>query len=864
MTDNRESNVTLRYLVEQNELKKVIDANQKMRSDLVTLGGEAAKSSKSFKELEESAKGLERVRAIGNLIKQQSELAKQTGRTESAVDDLRDTLLKVGASDDEVLQAAQAFEILEQRARDAAEAAQAALQPTATTPSRSNDKGFLGGVSGEDGGRVGSALSAAGGLLNDLGIGGQVLTTLGQSFDLGDYLNRTGAGLGAVAGAALPAAAALGVVAVATEAYRKELERSKLSIQSALSSLEAYYNAISNGTSESIQSQIEALKVQKDIADQQVAAIKGAREAAFASAQQGFGGDLGARILTGAGDLTGAFSDLNDTQSALTKKSFELGGQIAGLERSLSTAQVAANDAAEAEKRLAEERRNAINQQIGLVEDRAEIDRRVLEIQKKGTLEQLDARLETLNADRVFYEQQLSALDGLAEKTPEVVQRINDLRQEIANIDYEILQLINDTPEIIKAREAEAKAISDLRDTISNAFGDIGNAVGDLASGADLFGDALGRARSAQRDYLEDVEQINERAAERRAAIEQNYADKLVDIARKAAQDAEDALRDLQREQADARRDFARGEVDAARDAAIERREIQIESAREEAKALREHADNLAEIRRNAQRREADLAFDRDFIGLFFARRDTSRQLEDANTDFFQSQRERGIGSGERQQEFQRQLEDERQQRIVAFQRNLEDAQIAYTRDLENARIARRRNEQEAQISRDRDFTNLRASTAREINLRAEARNRAIQLIGEETSYRLKADQTLVNSARNILSTLNVARTVGGALLGALRPKGRSDGGDVYPGGLYEVNEPWSSGRETLSSMGRTFGFSGPGLFLPFQSGNVNANRGGSGSDRPIQITIQESRTPEMTAQALKPMLIQVLRGETN
>ncbi len=150
-----------------------------------------------------------------------------------------------------------------------------------------------------------------------------------------------------------PLAVLLGGLAIGVKLYNDSLEESTKNLEKARVALDSYYKAIQDGTTDSIQKQLDTLKTQKASVDAEVRTIQAALDKGFQSAAQQFGGEFGAKLATAAiGATSEEFRKLGDRANELKKQSGDLDGQMQGLTTAMGSTAVSANDAAEAEKKL--------------------------------------------------------------------------------------------------------------------------------------------------------------------------------------------------------------------------------------------------------------------------------------------------------------------------------------------------------------------------------------------------------------------------------------------------------------------------------------------------------------------------------
>lgn len=506
----------------------------------------------------------------------------------------------------------------------------------------------------------------------------------------------------------------------------------------------------------------------------------------------------------------------------------------------------------------------------------------------------------------------IASLEKLGPDNEAAAAKIKDLQAANAKLIVETDQLVKVTAPLIKQRQDEAEAnakaalanrqiLDSILDKIKQGQKDAEKVGADiqkqvqevverdkrLAAVQQKFNDesaqleerdAAARAAALQKknDQLSDIDR---KSLEARADLQGKYNNSLVDLARKSADEAADTLRKLEQQRADLSTSLTRDEQKSDREAADKSLELRIKAAREDERANREHYQRLEDIRRAAQDREADLILNRDFLGLFQSRRQTTRDLETENTSFVNKQSEASIARQQEAQDEQRAIEIQRRERLIAYQNQVQDLQTANLRELEQQRIAQARQEAEAQISYAREIEQQRIAKERQINELNISYQREINAVANKTANERATlsrayDQELALAASYGKARVDNERKVQEALLaqaksrlavlngGSTGPVMRAEGGGLAAGQTAFVNEPVSSGRETFSNARGTIALPGFGLFQPFAPGVVNANRSSSMKvDMPI--TINESRSPTATAGALRPMIYDVLEELT-
>lgn len=622
--------------------------------------------------------------------------------------------------------------------------------------------------------------------------------------------------------AALGAGAALAVVAVALKAAT-DASAAQAEAQKRSNEIQAQVTRdIITNTKEGLRAQLEAAKietqVQTSLLNQRVAilaemeerekaatAIFGREVAVGIQALGIYGGDIKQQrediIATGK-----ALLDASETQRAY--------------EDALNSNATATNDAAEAEKRLTAARDAALERQISNETEAAGLRR-------SGSSKQVDDRIKALLDENDAIVRVIASGEASEAELLKLSERLEVNNEKLAELQDNVQQYVI-------AREAEAAALEKEKQIREDSI-------------------------KAVEKYNEDLLRLEEQLNERRAAIEEQYGEKLVQIAERAAEAAENALSKLQEKRNDVAQDIARDAEDAQREAQRDELDAQIEFQQEEAKAARDHARSLAEIRRRAAEQEEDLALNRDFAGLFQLRRDTNRQIEEANSAYAEQRAERIIAFQQEAEDRRRAFAQDAEDRNIKYQRELADAQAQYVRELRLAQAAQLKATQQAQVAYQRDLQLAQQKYVTEVQLRQQAIRAELQTIqqGEQAKLQLEAQywQQALNLARSAIAA------IGGQSFkeGGGGSKGRATGGLVAAMQSYNVNEPGiSSGRESFSGKNGTVMLPGAGLFTPLSPGRVNAN--GGGPNVTLQFNVTGGADPEATARAVDARVENTLR----
>lgn len=715
-----------------------------------------------------------------------------------------------------------------------------ALESTSQTAAKVKTGGF--GVEGLR--RTGGALTQLG--LGDIGapiqrIGdiGQVQKELGALTDT--ITKMTGAteplvaGLsaGTVALGALAAAGAIfaGGLALIHSAY----ENNTKIIQQSLAQLDAYYAAIQGGTTETLQKQLKAAEDHKKAVDDELSTTSNATQRAFDAASSQYG-DLGARILTALGS-TGLYGDTLKDVSAkttdLTKQSTDWQGKIDALKEAMKSAEVATNDAADAQ-----------NKYVSSLEASAAHRQELAQLENNGTSKQVQDKIDANKAQITSDSELYASLSAIANPTAETTAEIKRLRGEIDQLTSDNKQLSGSIYEAAKAREVEAQKIKDTT-----------KALQEQAKAGDDYEKAVTAEQDARQKNADNILKIEDNANQDRADLEQSYADKRVDIARKAVDDAQDALTKLNETYQDAFESADRDLQKASRENKAKLAEDQIKFNQQEVADKTDHLQKLQDIQRNAQQADQDALLNRNFRQLFQNKQATSNAIDAENERFQRQEQQRIVALKNEESDQARAYAQQRQERLIAYGYALDDADKQYQRTLEQQHVKEQRELQDAQIANQRSLNALTTKQNRELAILQQSYAAQIKLLEQTEAQKL---QILQNAQSATLAAAgNTQGTVGAG--GSIRPVQMAGGGRLGAFQAAIVNEPGSSGRESFN--GAQFPRS-MGLFIPSQAGNVNpGGAGGNGGPTigSVSVVIHESNNPRETEAAVYRALRKVV-----
>jgi hypothetical protein len=833
------SEVVLKMRFDDASLAKSAAEARRFAGIIESIGGTSEGAQKKIAKLLGTAEGLDKSRAVIALANDFYDLAISIKDPIAGVEHLVASMKEIGADADQIALATAEFERLAQATKDFENNALA-------------DTTKKGGLNQSIFSKV---QRAAGGV----GLGGVAdIAGFADDFaDLGSALSSAGVAVAPLVASLSLLAAPIGLIGLAIAGFIEGIKKGAKDIDAAIQQLDVYYDTIGEGTTASINAQIDKINKQKSIDQQYAEQIQRTQDLLRSGSPLDAVGQV---LFKAAGGADG----LQKKADELAQKLKDADLNVAGLTAALSSSAVASNDAAEAAKNKAEiDQQNAdaakqqaeesarqqkalldkqTDQQADAIRKQIALDAQLDELKAKGSSAQVAEQAQAINQLAIQREKELNALYALPNQTESVVRQIEDLEQELQLLDYQAARLEGDVKKTVDARQAELDAYAKLQKSVADLTAGLQGATGKAASLAKGVLEAVGKAGEdrlkVEEKAADDIAKINESALEKKADLEKRFADRQIDITEQAAESASKALSKLKQSQVDLKRDLDRDTASAARKQADSELQARIDYAREDEKALRDHLANLQKIRTDAEDREFELASNRDFAGLFFSRRDTNRQLGEANSSF-------GADRQQRQQELQAQLEDGRRQaaiesreRQIQYQQRIADARVAYQR--ESAEIEANRQQQLAKSRAQyaADQAELSAALAKQLAARRAAYRLELDEINKALALRLKAEfnaqSGLIQGAQRVA---NVVSSIFSAIGGFFKqPVKRALGGGVNAFQPAIFNETGSSGLETVRTGGRTFGSNGPSVFVSSQPAYVNANRGGA-SAGPVTIS---------------------------
>lgn len=376
-------------------------------------------------------------------------------------------------------------------------------------------------------------------------------------------------------------------------------------------------------TTEDAQSELDNLTEAQERNRQTLATLQGA----YDQSQEQLG-VLGGVTKVFSGDEEALATQIEETNKTIRDQQAD----IDALSGAMTDGSLAANDAAEAEQRLAKERSTALLAEAQQAGELAQLRERVSTM----TAEQISTELEAVERRRVGVEAELAVLQASGDTSEEVAKKIAQLNGQLGFLGDQAQVLKTATPKV------------DTRET-EKAAKDAEKAITDAARAQQSYSD---KVRDAGKKYRDAIADINTDLRDKQQDNERKYQDDILSGAIDFNQDQLQEQRDYERDLAGIRRDAAREELDATRardfaalrdarengaEAISERQQEEADANADELIEYRQHLDELARDRGNANR-DAVIDQQRSYRD---AKIDRSRALRDARQDLNDYHRDR-------------------------------------------------------------------------------------------------------------------------------------------------------------------------------------------------------------------------------
>lgn len=559
----------------------------------------------------------------------------------AAVADLNKKLKELGASKDEIASAASAFESA--RTGGGSNVLARAGSELRALPSTQTGLGF-----GTD--AIGNVLRLSGALTEVAGK--SVLTTAA----IETLTPRLGAQAAATLGAAAPIAlfvAGFGAIAIALKSLTDATGQNAEAITAyAEAQRELNADIVQGLTTEEAKKKIEELnearRLEQELLDKNKAAYAAFEKQATdaGTSIDDFGSTL-SKIVFGAnavGDVAKAISAdeqaIADNIAASEKNIESFAASADTLNVALESGRLAANDAAEAEKKLADERSKAALSSA----DAAGKELAARQKADAATGEQNEKRLEAIANEKEVIQAQIDSLIASGDTSEKVTEKIASLTDQLGLLGKESDYISDTALAASKARDAEKKAQKDAEDNAK-------------------------KAAQAQEQYTKSVKSATDA-----------YRNSVQDIGTRLSQTLQDNTLKLNRDLTDISTKYNRDEYD-----------LQIKANRAERDALQSQMDDLADIRRNAAKDEQEALREGDFKALFLAREKGAETLQEEAEAAERTRAKRQQSNQDALEDLRRANERQRADRITGYERANADARTAQQRELQQAALTRQR-----------------------------------------------------------------------------------------------------------------------------------------------------------------------------
>ncbi len=417
---------------------------------------------------------------------------------------------------------------------------------------------------------------------------GQILGATGQTelagvvsqlATIGEAGKSAGVGLqtGLIATVALTAAIGF---------YVSQNQKASQSVKNLIATQEDYFRLLLTGTSEQIKARLDELRTEREITQARIAENR--------EILRQFEEQVGAvgRAIFDVADTAGTRTLREETQKLETSLgSTEL--EMSRLEGTLGDAGVAARDAAEAEKQLAQARLDALDRQIQNQINLARLTR-------TGTSEGAQDRLAAIRDEQYANEAAIVSLRQRNDLTEEERIKLDELSEANARLNEEYGTIQNVILPAIIAREREADAIEAARKAQEGYVQSLEQTFDKLLSASEDIKDARRALTDAQSEGRARIDQIVQDSQDKRAEIEKSYEDSRTELISKAGDDRAKAESEYQKRLERIREEFETSREDAIQD----RNAVALDKARRRADDETREADR----RRQEQLNDVDNA----------------------------------------------------------------------------------------------------------------------------------------------------------------------------------------------------------------------------------------------------------------
>lgn len=606
-------------------------ADKKVKLILSVQAEGADKAASQIKQVQVSTNTLQaelakigRADAIDKLAIKYGMVAKKTKDATTAAQQLNEELKKINATESEIQGAAGSF----------AQASAAGNGPGGNALQRLGAQGrnlpsvqIPGAGIGTD---AISNLTRLTGALGEAAGATTAMTTVTAA--LTPVLGATGAAIAGVVAVAGPVIAVAAILALAIKSIGDQAAAEAKAI-----------NTIVEGQRDLAQRIAEGLNTEQAAAELEVLNKKREDEAALlVKNQRVYDENVNSQtILQGVVKLT---SGAEEELAAQIAKGTELvktyDNDIAGLTKATEDGSLAANDAAEAEKKLADARSKAALTGADNAAKQLQSEQKAL----AATEEQNNARLTAIEGEKAVAQAQIDSLTASGVTSEEVTEKIKALNSQLGLLGQESSFIKDTALAVSKQNDADKKAKKDAED-------------------------AAKKAQQAQEQYTKAI-----------AAAATAYKQNVQDIGTRLTQALSDNTLKFNRDLTNIASKYRRDEFD-----------LTVKAQRAERDALQDQQDDLKSIRADANKDEAAALEKGDFLALYQAREKGKEAIQQEQEVLDLSRQKREQSARDAQEDLLRNAQRQRQDRMMGFEQQNYDTRTAQQRELAQARLTQQR-----------------------------------------------------------------------------------------------------------------------------------------------------------------------------
>jgi hypothetical protein len=603
MADTKQAKLILSVQTEGAD--KAAASVKQIQSSAVTLQGELAK--------------IGRADTIGQLAVKYGIVAKKTKDATSAAQQLNEELKKINATESEISGAAGTFA---QTAGSGNRLARIGSELRALPSTQIPGLGI-----GTD--QVASILRLSG-ALGQVSEKVGVVTTVATA--LTPALGATAAGITGIAVAAAPFVIALIGIGLALKALSDQAAAEAETINSIIDAQRSVAQDIANGlTTDEAEEKLATLNAQrKEEAD------------LLAKNQQ-----IYRENIENQGALTAVIKATSGAEQALNDQIATSTGLLEGYDTSINAltkatqdGSLAANDAAEAEIKLAEERSKAALTSADNAARQLQAEQKAL----AATEEQNQKRLTTIEDERAVIEKQIEVLTASGLTSEEVTAKIAGLNDQLGLLGKESTFIKDTALEQSRVRDAETKAKKDSEDAAKKA-----------QQAQEQYTKAVQSAKTA---YIQSIQDIGTRLTQTLADNRTKFDRDLIGLTVKNQQDEYD---------------------------------LQVKANRAERDAALDQIDDLDKLRKDARKSEQEALREGDFKQLYLSRESAKEAATEQQDELNKERERRALSQRDALEDLRLNFERQRNLRKQGYEYSNIDAQTAQQRELRQAMLTRQR-----------------------------------------------------------------------------------------------------------------------------------------------------------------------------